>query len=62
MQYWVKVTFVDNQELIINDAVRHTLSDDMEILEIDTHQEVTIIPFKQIKFFSCDAKPFSAKK
>jgi len=62
VQYWVKVVFVDSQELLISDAVRHTISDDMEILEIDTPKEVTIIPLKQIKYFSCDAKVFSGSK
>lgn len=61
MQYWVKVVFVDNQELEIKDAERHTISDDMEILEIDTAKEVTIIPLKQIKYFSCDATVFAKK-
>lgn len=61
MQYWVKVVFVDNKELDITDAVRHTISDDMEILEIDTPKAVTIIPLKQIKYFSCDATVFSKK-
>lgn len=58
MQYWVKVVFVDNQEVEFPDAVRHTISDDMEILEIDTPKVVTIIPLKQIKYFSCDAGVF----
>ena len=62
MQYWVKVVFIDKEELLISDAVRHTISDDMEILEIDTPKEVTIIPLKQIKYFSCDAKVFSGSK
>ncbi len=61
MQYWVKVVFTDNKELEIKDAVRHTISDDMEILEIDTPREVTIIPIKQIKYFSCDATVFAKK-
>ena len=62
MQYWVKVVFTDNQELMVKDAVRHTISDDMEILEVDTATEVTIIPMKQIKYISCDATVFAAKK
>ncbi len=62
MQYWVKVVFTDNQELMVNDALRHTISDDMEILEIDTPKEVIIIPLKQLKYFSCDAAVFSNKK
>lgn len=62
VQYWVKVVFTDNQELMVNDALRHTISDDMEILEIDTPKEVIIIPLKQLKYFSCDAAVFSHKK
>ena len=62
MQYWVKVVFTDNQELMVSDALRHTISDDMEILEIDTPKEVIIILLKQLKYFSCDAAVFSNKK
>lgn len=62
MQYWVKVVFTDNQELMVSDALRHTISDDMEILEIDTPKEVIIVPLKQLKYFSCDAAVFSNKK
>ena len=62
MQYWVKVVFTDNQELMVKDAIRHTISDDMEVLEIDTAKEVTIIPMKQIKFVSCDATVFASRK
>ena len=62
MQYWVKVVFTDNQELMVKDAVRHTISEDMEVLEIDTPREVTIIPVKQIKYVSCDATVFNSKK
>jgi hypothetical protein len=61
VQYWVKVVFTDNQEVIVNNAVRHTISDDMEVLEIDTPQEIMIIPFKQLKYFSCDAAVFAKK-
>lgn len=62
MVYWVKVVFTDNQELFVNDAVRHTISDDMEVLEVDTAKEVLIIPLKQIKYFSCDATVFASKQ
>ena len=62
MPYWVKVVFTDNQELMVSDALRHTISDDMEILEIDTPKEVIIIPLKHLKYFSCDAAVFSNKK
>ena len=58
MSYWVKVVLADNEELMINDALRHTISDDMEILEIDTPKEVIIVPMKQLKYFSCDATVF----
>ncbi len=61
MPYWVKVVLIDNQELLVNDALRHTISDDMEILEIDTPKEVMIIPMKQLKYFSCDAAVFDKK-
>ena len=61
MQYWVKVVFTDNQELMVKDAPRHTISEDMEVLEIDTPREVTIIPVKQIKYVSCDATVFTTK-
>ena len=62
MHYWVKVVFVDNKEVEFTDAVRHTISDDMEILEVDTPKEIVIIPLKQIKYFSCDASVFASKK
>lgn len=62
MHYWVKVVFVDNKEVEFNDAIRHTISDDMEILEVDTPKEIVIIPLKQIKYFSCDASVFAQKK
>jgi hypothetical protein len=61
VQYWVKVVFTDNQELFIKDAIRHTISEDMEVLEVDTAKEVTIIPMKQIKYISCDATVFAQK-
>ena len=61
MEYWVKVVFTDNQELMVKDAVRHTISDDMEILEVDTAKEVMIVPMKQIKYIACDATVFADK-
>ena len=45
MQYWVKIVFVDNQELLVKDAVRHTISDDMEVLGLlsrDNHASVRL--------------------
>ena len=61
VQYWVRVVFTDNQELVVKDAVRHTISDDMEVLEVDSAKEVIIIPMKQIKYIACDAQVFAAK-
>ncbi|MGQ0811955.1 MAG: hypothetical protein ACT4OO_12130 [Nitrospiraceae bacterium] len=61
MQYWVKVIFTDNQELLVKDAIRHTISEDMEVLEVDSAREVIIIPMKQIKYIACDATVFASK-
>jgi len=61
MVYWVKVVFTDNQELLVKDAIRHTISEDMEVLEVDSAKEVIIIPMKQIKYIACDATVFSTK-
>jgi hypothetical protein len=59
--YWVKVVFTDNQELLVKDAVRHTISEDMEVLEVDSTKEVIIVPMKQIKYIACDATVFAQK-
>ncbi|HVG02592.1 MAG TPA: hypothetical protein VM842_06850 [Nitrospira sp.] len=61
MEYWVKVVFVDNQELLVKDAIRHTISEDMEVLEVDSAKEVIIVPVKQIKYIACDATVFASK-
>ena len=61
MQYWVKVVFADNQELMVKEAIRHTISEDMEVLEVDTAKEVIIVPMKQIKYIACDATVFAQK-
>ncbi|MBM4134130.1 MAG: hypothetical protein FJ245_10210 [Nitrospira sp.] len=61
MVYWVKVVFTDNQELLVKDAIRHTISEDMEVLEVDSAKEVIIIPMKQIKYIACDATVFTTK-
>ncbi|MFM8552717.1 MAG: hypothetical protein ACKOCD_10505 [Nitrospiraceae bacterium] len=62
MVYWVKVVFVDNQELLVKDAIRHTISEDMEVLVVDSAKEVIIIPMKQINYIACDATVFASKK
>ena len=61
MQYWVKVVFADNQELLVKDAIRHTISEDMEVLEVDSAKEVIIVPMKQSKYIACDATVFAQK-
>jgi hypothetical protein len=60
VQYWVKVVFADNQELLVKDAIRHTISEDMEVLEVDSAKEVIIVPMKQIKYIACDATVFAS--
>ncbi len=32
---------------MVKDAIRHTISEDMEVLEVDSAKEVLIIPMKQ---------------
>ncbi|MFQ5444940.1 MAG: hypothetical protein ACE5EK_10025 [Nitrospinales bacterium] len=58
MLYWLKVVFVDNQEMLLENAEKHFISDDLEVLEVTTSEEVFVIPVRQIKYISCDAKIF----
>jgi hypothetical protein len=58
MQYWLKVVFVDNQELKLENTEKHFISDDLEVLEVTTSAEIIIVPVRQIKYISCDAKIF----
>ena len=58
MQYWLKVVFVDNQELKLENTEKHFISDDLEVLEVTTSTEILIVPVRQIKYISCDAKIF----
>jgi len=62
VEYWVKVVLTDKEELRYDNVIRHTISDDMEILEIDTAKEVVIIPMRQVKYMTCDAGIFEKKK
>jgi hypothetical protein len=62
VEYWIRVVLTDKEELLYNNVIRHTISDDMEILEIDTAKEVVIIPMRQIKYICCDAEIFQKKK
>lgn len=56
MIYHLKVVFVDNQEMELDKTEKHGFSDDLEFLEITTVEKIFLIPFKQIKYVSCDAK------
>jgi hypothetical protein len=58
----LKIVFVDNQELMVKDATRHAISDDMEVLEAGLAKVVIIIPMKQIRYLACGATVFATKK
>ena len=58
MQYQLKIVFVDNQELILDTTQKPGFSDDLELFEVTTSEEIFVIPLKQIKYISCDAKIF----
>ena len=58
MQYRLKIVFVDGQELILETTEKHGFSDDLELFEVTTTDEIFVIPLKQIKFIACDSKIF----
>ena len=58
MQYQLKIVFVDNQELILDTTQKHGFSDDLELFEVTTADEIFVVPLKQIKYISCDSKIF----
>ena len=58
MQYRLKVVFVDNQEWECEQTEKHGFSDDLELFEITTAEEIIVVPLKQIKYISCDSKIF----
>lgn len=62
MEYWLKVVFVDNQELLLEKVEKHFISDDLEVLEVTTSKEVLIVPVRQIKYISCDSKIFKNRE
>lgn len=62
MAYWLKVVFVDNNELFLEDTEKHYISDDLELLEVTTAKEVIMVPVRQIKYVSCDAKVFRERE
>jgi len=58
MQYRLKIVFVDSQELILENTEKHGFSDDLELFEVTTTDEIFVIPLKQIKYIVCDSKIF----
>jgi len=56
MQYRLKIVFVDSQELILENTEKHGFSDDLELFEVTTTDEIFVVPLKQIKFIACDPK------
>ena len=58
MQYQLKIVFIDNQKLTLDTTQKHGFSDDLELFEVTTAEEIFVIPLKQIKYISCDAKIF----
>ena len=58
MQYRLKIVFVDSQELILETTEKHGFSDDLELFEVTTSDEIFVIPLKQIKYIASDSKIF----
>lgn len=58
MQYHLKIVFVDNEKLELSDTEKHGFSDDLEMFEVTTAEKIIVVPLKQIKYISCDAKIF----
>lgn len=58
MQYRLKIVFVDSQELILENTEKHGFSDDLELFEVTTTDEIFVVPLKQIKYIACDSKIF----
>ena len=60
MQYRLKIVFVDKQELILENTEKHGFSDDLELFEVTTSEEIFVVPLKQIKYIVCDSKIFKS--
>ena len=58
MQYRLKIVFTDSQELILENTEKHGFSDDLELFEVTTTDEIFVVPLKQIKYIPCDSKIF----
>jgi hypothetical protein len=61
MLYRLKIVFIDNEEVEFNNTEKHGFSDDLELFELTTGDEVLVVPIKQIKYISCDSKIFKNK-
>ena len=62
MLYRLKVVFVDNEEIIFENTEKHGFSDDLELFELTTVDEIFVVPIKQIKYISCDSKILKNKQ
>ena len=62
MLYRLKVVFIDNEEVVMEQTEKHGFSDDLELFEATTTDEIFVIPIKQIKYISCDSKIFKNKQ
>ena len=48
MQYRLKIVFVDSQELILENTEKHGFSDDLELFEVTTSDEIFFVTLIQI--------------
>ena len=62
MLYRLKVVFTDNEEIVFENTEKHGFSDDLELFELTTMDEIFVVPIKQIKYISCDSKIFKNKQ
>ena len=62
MLYRLKIVFVDNEEVVLENTEKHGFSDDLELFEVTTVDEILVVPIKQIKYISCDSKIFKNKQ
>lgn len=58
MQYRLKIVFVDNEELALEKTEKHGFSEDLELFEVTTADEIFVVPLKQIKYISCPSTIF----
>ena len=56
-----KVLFLILEEKVFENTEKHGFSDDLELFELTTMDEIFVVPIKQIKYISCDSKIFKNK-